>query len=95
MVWCKGGSRYVEGYGDKFLGFLVSVFSFVHWFIGFLVSELLSFLVYRFLGFLVSELIGFKVSWFQSFKVSMVPYYQNAISFFLEDIDPISKICNN
>ena len=85
---CKGGSGHVKG-RDQFLGLLVS------WFFGFSVSW--------FLGFLVSKFLGFKVSWFQSclvywlqgFQVSMIPYYQNAISCFLEDIDPISEFFKN
>ena len=57
----------------------------------------------KFLGFLVSKFLGF--NWFvQSFKDSkiiscfwkiLIPYYQNSISCFLEDIDPIFKIFKN
>ena len=74
---------------SKFIGFLASKF------LGFKVSRLRSFLVSKFLGFKVSWLLGFKVSKFQSFKVSMIPYYQNLISCFLKEIDPISKLFKN
>ena len=51
----------------------------------------------------VSTLLGFLISWFskfqrfrdskfQRFDVSMIPYYQNAIACFLEDIDLILKL---
>ena len=63
----------------RFLGLLVS------WLLGLLVSWLLGCLVSWFQGFLVSEFLGF--------RVSMIPYYQNSSSCFLED--PISKIFKN
>ena len=84
VVWCRGGSRYVEGrwgfpYLRKCLGFLVSKFLGC-WFLGFLVSWFQSFLVcwcvgFWSLGFKVScrigfNFLGFIVSWFQSFLVS-------------------------
>ena len=46
-------------------------------------------------NFKVSEFQNFKMPKFQSFKVSMIPFYQNPISCFLEDIDPTSKIFKN
>ena len=55
----------------------------------------LGFLVSWFLGFLVSWLLGFRVSLFLGFRVSLIPYYQNIISCFLADIDPIFKIPKN
>ena len=70
---------------------------------GFLAAWFLGFLVLWFLTFLVSWFLGFKVFWFQSFlvskflgfKVSLIPYYHNSISRFLEDIDPESKMFKN
>ena len=66
------------------------------------VSKFLGFLGYWCLGFLVSSFVRFLVSEFQSFEDSknhlmflgkrLIPYYQNSISCFLEDIDPVFKI---
>ena len=50
------------------------------------------FLVSWFLSLLVSKLLGFLVS---KFQMSMIPYYPNSISCFLEDIDPIFKMFKN
>ena len=103
VVGCRGVSRYIEGcWGfpylkkvSRFLGFLVPkcVGLLVY---GFLLFRLLVFGVWClgswFLGFKVPKFLGFKVSWFLSFNLSMIPYYQNSISCFREDIDPIFKI---
>ena len=40
----------------------------------------------------VSKLLGVLVSWSQSFKVSEILYYQHAMSFFLEDVDPTFEL---
>ena len=53
------------------------------------------FKVFGFLGLKVAWFLGFKVSWFLGSKVSMLPYYQNPISCFLEDIDPVLEIFKN
>ena len=90
-VGCTGGSRHVNGVGGiPFLGNKKQ-----SGFLGFLVSQFLGFKVSRFQSFLVSKLRGFKVAWFLGFDVLMFPYYQNSISCFLEDIDPVSKIFKN
>ena len=65
----------------------------VSWFLGFKVSWFLDFKVSWFQSFLVSKFLGFNASWFLGFKVSEI--YQIAISCFLEEIDPISKIFKN
>ena len=70
-------------------GFLVS------WFLCFLVSWIQSFLVswllvYWFLG---CWFLGFEASWLQSFNVSKI--YLFVLSYFVEDIDPTSKMSNN
>ena len=56
----------IEGYGVKFIGFLVVGLCFC-WFVGFFVSWCLGFSVSRFLGFLASWFRGFKESWFLGF----------------------------
>ena len=65
-VGCKGGSRYVEGWG----GFLVS------WFFRFHGFSFVCFLVSWFLGSFVSKFLGFEVSWFLGFKVSLFPGFE-------------------
>ena len=87
VIRCRGGSRYVEGWGNPwFLGF--SAFGFLFLFVafsvfGFLVCWFLGLLVYWFIGLLVSELLGFDVvrfesflaSWSQSFNDLILPNY--------------------
>ena len=62
---------------------------------GFLVCWFLVVWVSWFFGVLVSKFQGVKVSWFLGFEVSMIPYYQKSTSYFLEDIDPISRFSRN
>ena len=57
---------------------------------GFLVSRFQSFLDSKFLGSLVSEFRGLE---FLGFEVARI--YQMSISYFLEEIDAVSKIFKN
>ena len=57
------------------------------------ISKLLGFSVYWFLGSKVSWFLGFVVSKFQSLKVSMIPYYHNFHLMFVQDVDPMFKLC--
>ena len=68
-----------------FLGFRFLAFPFLVF--GFTVS-----CFQRFFGFLVSWFQSFLESKFQRVEDSMIPYYQNSISCFLEDIDLRSKM---
>ena len=92
--WCRGGSRYVDGWGmplienEKMQRFLVS------WFLVFKVSKFQSFRVSNFQSFQVSKFQRFrdsKVPFNASGKI-LLPYYQKSISCFLEDIGPTFTI---
>ena len=63
----------------------------VPWFLGFLVSKIMSFLFSKFLGSLVSKILGFLVWNYQGCKDWMIPYYQMPMSFFVIDVDFTSK----
>ena len=74
------------------VGFLVSWFLRFsnYWVLGFLLNL---WVFFSFLGFLMSKFLGFKVSWLRGFiKVAMIPYYQDYISCFLGDLDPIFEV---
>ena len=65
------------------------------WFLGCSVSSFVGLLTSWFRSFVVSKFLGFLFSKFQSFKVSLIAGYQTNISWFLEYIDPTSKMFKN
>ena len=94
-VWCRGEAWYVEGYGDKYLGLLVSwcLGLLVSWFIGSLVFGWYMFwgLFVSLFGFLLSWLLGFKDPGPQSVKVSKIKRFRfrMSISSCFQHFEPI------